>query len=133
MTEKELSKYYNLKREVQDLEERIAEFGDGVKSSKIKEVAVSGSKSTKSIQETKVELVALLTEKRISALEQYLDIERYIESVEDVEIRNIMRYRFLDLLKWEEIGEKLFQDRTWIAKKVRKYLNEEKKAHKAHD
>lgn len=131
MTEKDLSRYYNLKREVQDLEERIAEFGSGVKSAQIKDVAVSGSKSIKSIQETKVELVSLLKEKRISALEEYLAIERYIESVEDVEIRNIMRYRFLDLMKWEEIGEKLYQDRTWVAKKVRKYLNGEKKAHKA--
>lgn len=124
MTEKELSKYYNLKREVQDLEERIAEFGSGVKSAQIKEVSVSSSHSTRSIQETKVELVAKLTEKRLSALEQYLEIERYIEDVDDVEIRNIMRYRFLDLLKWEEIAEKMFQDRTTIAKKVRKYLKE---------
>ena len=124
MTEKELSKYYNLKREVQDLEERIAEFGSGVRSSQIKEVSVSSSHSTRSIQETKVELVAMLTEKRLSALEQYLEIERYIEDVEDAEIRNIMRYRFLDLLKWEEIAERMFQDRTTIAKKVRKYLKE---------
>lgn len=124
MTEKELSKYYNLKREVQDLEERIAEFGSGVKSAQIKEVSVSSSHSTRSIQETKVELVAKLTEKRLSALEQYLEIERYIEDVDDVEIRNIMRYRFLDLLKWEEIAERMFQDRTTIAKKVRKYLKE---------
>lgn len=124
MTEKELSKYYNLKREVQDLEERIAEFGSGVRSTQIKEVSVSSSHSTKSIQETKVELVARLTEKRLSALEQYLEIERYIEDVDDAEIRNIMRYRFLDLLKWEEIAERMFQDRTTIAKKVRKYLKE---------
>ena len=124
MTEKELSKYYNLKREVQDLEERIAEFGSGVKSAQIKEVSVSSSHSTRSIQETKVELVAKLTEKRLSALEQYLEIERYIEDVDDVEIRNIMRYRFLDLMKWEEIAERMFQDRTTIAKKVRKYLKE---------
>ena len=123
MTEKELSKYYNLKREVIDLEERIAEFGTGVRSNQIKEVAVSGSRKSKSIQETKVELVARLTEKRISALEQYLEIERYIEDIEDVEIRNIMRYRFLDLLKWEEISEKLYLDRTTVARKLRKYLN----------
>lgn len=124
MTEKELSKYYNLKQEVTDLEERIAEFGSGVRSTQIKEVSVSSSHSTKSIQETKVELVARLTEKRLSALEQYLEIERYIEDVEDAEIRNIMRYRFLDLMKWEEIAEKTFQDRTTVAKKVRKYLKE---------
>lgn len=124
MTEKDLSKYYNLKREVQDLEERIAEFGSGVRSTQIKEVSVSSSHSMRSIQETKVELVARLTEKRLSALEQYLEIERYIEDVEDAEIRNIMRYRFLDLLKWEDIAERMFQDRTTVAKKVRKYLKE---------
>lgn len=124
MSEKELSKYYNLKREVQDLEDRIKEFGSGVKSVPIKEVSVSSSHSTKSIQETKVELVSRYTEKRIEALEQYLAIERYIEDVEDVEIRNLMRYRFLDLMKWEDIAEKVFQDRTTISKKVRKYLKE---------
>ena len=124
MTEKELSKYYNLKREVQDLEERIAEFGSGVKSAQFKEVEVSRSRSTKSIQETKVELVSLLTEKRLSALEQYLEIERYIEEVDDAEIRNIMRYRYLDLIKWEDIADRMFQDRTTIAKKVRRYIKE---------
>lgn len=124
MSEKELSRYYNLKREVQDLEDRIKEFGSGVKSVPIKEVQVSSSHSTKSIQETKVELVSRYTEKRIEALEQYLAIERYIEEIEDVEIRNLMRYRFLDLMKWEDIAEKVFQDRTTISKKVRRYLKE---------
>lgn len=124
MTEKELSRYYFLKREVTDLEEKIAEFGTGVKSNQIKEVSVGGSRKNKSIQETKVELVARLTEKRISALEQYLAIERYIEEVDDVEMRNIMRCRFLDLMKWDDIAEKLFQERTTIAKKMRRYLQE---------
>ena len=122
MSEKELSKYFYLKKEVEDLENRIKEFGNGVRSIQIKDVQVSSSHKNKSIQETKVELVARLTEKRISALEQYLEIERYIEDVDDAEIRNIMRYRYLDLMKWEDIGEKMFQDRTSVAKKVRKYI-----------
>lgn len=129
MSEKELSKYYNLKREVQDLEDRIKEFGSGVKSVPIKEVSVSSSHSTKSIQETKVELVSRYTEKRIEALEQYLAIERYIEDVEDVEIRNIMRYRYLDLMKWEEVGEKMFQERTSVYKKMKRYLNNSHNSH----
>lgn len=124
MSEKDLSRYFYLKKEVEDLEQRIAEFGSGVKSIPIKEVSVSGSRKNQSIQETKVELVGRLTEKRLSALEQYLEIERYIEEVEDAEIRNIMRYRYLDLMKWEEIGSKMYQDRTSVAKKVRKYIRE---------
>lgn len=126
MSEKELSRYFYLKKEVEDLEDRIEEFGNGVSSMPIKEVQVSSSHKNKSIQETKIELVARLTEKRISALEQYLAIERYIEEVEDAEIRNIMRYRYLDLMKWEDIAEKMFQDRTTISKKVRRYIRENK-------
>lgn len=126
MSEKDLSRYYYLKKEVEDLENRIKEFGDGVKSIPVKEVSVSSSHKNKSIQETKVELVSRYTEKRIEALEEYLAIERYIEEVEDVEIRNIMRYRYLDLMKWEEIGERVFQDRSSVAKKMRRYLKERK-------
>ena len=124
MSEKDLSRYFYLKKEVEDLEDRIKEFGNGVSSIQIKDVQVSSSHKNKSIQETKIELVARLTEKRISALEQYLAIERYIEEVEDAEIRNIMRYRYLDLMKWEDIAEKMFQDRTTISKKVRRYIRE---------
>ena len=64
----------------------------------------------------------MLTEKRISALEQYLAIERYIESVEDVELRNIMRYRFLDLYTWDMIADLMYMDRSTVSKKVKRYL-----------
>lgn len=124
MTEKELSQYYFLKKEVEDLEQRIAEFGSGIKSSQYKEISVSSSHNAKSIQEKKVELVGMLTEKRLSALEQYVKIERYIEEVEDVEIRSIMRFRYLDLMKWEDIGAKMFLDRTSVARKLRRYIKE---------
>lgn len=104
MSEKELSKYFELKREVKDLEDRIKDV------------------QNKEESKTKVELVAMLTEKRISALEQYLEIERYIESVEDVEIRNIMRYRFLDLYTWDMIADLMYMDRSTVSKKIKRYL-----------
>ena len=105
MSEKELSKYFELKREVKDLEERIENVG----------------KLDESL--TKVELVSLLTEKRITALEQYLEIERFIEQVEDVELRNIMRYRFLDLYTWDMIADLMYMDRSTVSKKVKRYLS----------
>lgn len=104
MSEKELSKYFELKREVKDLEERIENV----------------DKLEESL--TKVELVSLLTEKRISALEQYLEIERFIEQVEDVELRNIMRYRFLDLYTWDMIADIMYMDRSTVSKKVKRYI-----------
>lgn len=104
MSEKELSTYFELKREVNDLEKRIENVG----------------KLDESL--TKVELVSLLTEKRISALEQYLAIERFIETIDDPELRNIMRYRFLDLKAWQEIADLMFMDRSTVSKKVKRYI-----------
>ena len=121
MSEKELSEYYYLKKEVEDLEQRIKEFGDGVKSTRIKEISVSSSRGGKSIQETKIELIGLLTEKRITALEQYIKIERYIEEVNDPEIRSIMRYRFLDLKKWSEIDRLTHSGNEYSKKKYYRY------------
>ena len=123
MTKKELTRYYHLKVEIEVLRERIEEFGNGVKSQQFSEDKVSSSHKGKSIQETKVELVAILTEKRMSALEEYMKIERYIDSIEEPEMRNIMRFRYLDCMKWEEIGEKYYMDRTTISKKVNRYIN----------
>lgn len=122
MNEKELSKYYYLKKEVEDLEERIITFGVGVSSVKIKELNVDSSPQYKSIQDKITELKDLWMEKRVSALEEYIKIEHYISSVEDSEIRVLLRYRYLDLLNWEQIGEKVFMDRTSVSKKIRKYL-----------
>lgn len=121
MQEKELSKYYWLKKEVADLENRLKEFGYGVKSMQINDISVTSSHINKTIQDKRIELIGLLTEKRISALEEYIKIERYIEEVEDAEIRTIMRYRFLDLKKWSEIDKLLHNGIDYSKKKYYKY------------
>ena len=125
MTEKELSKYYYLKREIKDLEDRLKELGVGLSAINLDKELSSGSSEHTSIQEK----IAIIKEKwinaRLSALEEYLKIENYIETVEEVEIRQIMRYRFLDLYDWYKIGELLHCDRTTVSKKLRKYLKGE--------
>ena len=124
MTEQELSKYFWLKKEVQDLEERIATFGVGISSVKIKELNVEGSSQYESIQEKIVQLKDLWMNKRVEALEEYIKIESFINNIPDAEIRTIARYRFLDLKKWDEIGSIMNYDRTAVSKKLRGYLNE---------
>lgn len=122
MNEKELSKFYWLNKEIKDLEERIATLDLGVSAIKYDGLSVSSSKKADSIQEKLVELKDIWMEKRVSALEEYIKIERFILSVPDEEIRLIMRYRYMDLMSWEEIGNKLGYDRTAVSKKVRSYL-----------
>lgn len=125
MTEKELSRYYYLKREIKDLEDRLKELGVGLSAINLDKELSSGSSEHTSIQEK----IAIIKDKwinaRLSALEEYLKIENYIETVEEVEIRQIMRYRFLDLYDWYKIGEVLHCDRTTVSKKLRKYLKGE--------
>lgn len=99
----ELSRLYYLKKEIKDLEDRIIEFSDGVKSMQINEVSVSGSHKNISIQEKRMELISLWIEKRVDALEECKRIERYIEEVNDPIIRQIMRYRFIDCKTWNYI------------------------------
>lgn len=122
MTENDLSKYYKLHKEVEDLKRRIIELGVGVGSIKIKEINVSGSGTKESVQEKIAMLDELYTKKSLAAIDEYVKIENYIESVEDPELRTIMRFRFLDLLTWEEIAEKTYLERTTVAKKVRRYI-----------
>lgn len=123
MKEKELSKYYYLKKEVEDLEERIETYDVGVSSVRVKELNVDSSPQFISIQEKVVELKDKWMQKRVEALEEYIKIESFIDRVDDAEIRVLLRYRYLDLLSWEQIGEKVFMDRTSVSKKIRKFLN----------
>lgn len=122
MNEKDLSKYFYLKKEVDNLEERIITLGVGVSSVKVKELNVDSSPKYASIQEKLTELKDLWMEKRVSALEEYIKIEHYITNIEDSEIRQIMRYRYLDLKKWDEIDELLHNGINYSKKKYYKYF-----------
>lgn len=122
MTESELSQYYKLRKEVEDLEVRIKEFGEGVSGIEIKDIITQSSGKRESIQEKLMLLKDKWVEKRIRALEEYLKIESYIDSVDDPEMRTIMRLRFLDLMTWEDIGGVVHLERTTVSKNMRKYL-----------
>ncbi len=129
MTEEELSNYRNLRRNADDIYERLIKLGYGVTSIPIKEVDVSSSKIPKSIQEKITELEEIWIEARLTALEQATNIVKWIESIDDQEVKIIARYKYIDLLNWTEIGEKMHCDRTTASKKMRTYL---KLSHTSH-
>lgn len=121
MTEKELSRYFWLKKEVKRLEEQLEEFGSGLKATSYEE-KVGSTGISLSLQEKRTYLIEKLINARLDALEEYIKIESYIEKVEDAEIKAIMRLRFQDLMNWYQIGEELNMDRTTASKKLRSYL-----------
>ena len=67
-----------------------------------------------------------LMEKLNQKIEKYTDellrIEGIIDTIEDIEIRTIARMRFIQHMKWEDIGEKMYLERTTCSKKLRKYI-----------
>lgn len=121
MTEKELSRYYWLKKEVEDIEktlkqieDKIKEFGYGVGASKIKEVVVNGTIQSSSIQEKYAELQEKLNQiqklyidRRLSVIEEYLKIENYINNITDDEMKIIVKMRNMDLLTWNDIADRM--------------------------
>lgn len=122
MTEKELSRYYWLKKEVKILENQLEEFGSGVSATSYEE-KIGHSGLSISLQEKRALIIEKLINARLDALEEYIKIETYINKVEDTTIRTIMILRFQELKSWDEIGIELDKDRTTVAKLLRKYLN----------
>ena len=122
MTEKELSRYYWLKKDVKLLENKLEEFGDGVSAINFDE-KIGSSGLAISIQEKRALILEKLFNARLDALEEYIKIETYINKVEDAEIKAIMVLRFQELKSWDEIGEELHMERTTASKKLRRYLN----------
>ena len=49
-------------------------------------------------------------------------IEEFLSSIEDVELRLIIRLRAVNNMKWEEIGAQLGMDRTTASKKFYKFF-----------
>ena len=74
--------------------------------------------------EKKYKLVNKLKRYQNKYILQLEFINDVIETIEDNETRLIARYRFIDNLKWQEIAEKLFKDRTACYRKLQRYLTQ---------
>ena len=49
-------------------------------------------------------------------------MEEFLSSIEDVELRLIVRLRAVNNMKWEEIGAELGMERTTVSKKFYKFF-----------
>ncbi len=107
MTKKELSQLYYLKKEIKEQQRRIAELEAAATKCTAN---ISGMPSGKGISDKVGQYAA-----QIADLKAILDlnikkcfyelnqIDRYIQSVEDPLIRQIMMYRFENHMSWRQI------------------------------
>ena len=124
ITKKELSQYYNLPREIKDIENRInrlesekkeTEYGVVKASSRSFPftehlVTVSGSTTgdTNSVIEkrriNKINLKYMFEKKKTELTQLQLEIENFINSIPDSTTRYVFRLRYYDRLSWQKIA-----------------------------
>ena len=136
MTEKEIMRYRALKRLAERKQSKIDSIWD-------KDIDVVMGKVTASskhfpyiithptvqmddpVECDRREKTCRILETEIGSLEKRMkDIEDYIDTIADPELRNIFEMRVYDGMKWIEIAEEIGDDknRTTYARKFRKYL-----------
>ena len=71
----------------------------------------------------KEELIKKLNQKIEKYTEELIRVEDIIDRIDDIEVRAIARMRFIQNMRWEDIGEKIHLERTTCSKKLRKYIN----------
>lgn len=127
MTLKELSKYHDIKVEVDDLQRRIYELETTiVKASKYSDTKIDKSiTNTSPTEELAIKLDKLrktYVGKQIRLTSELEKIEEYLCTINDSEVRTIMRKRFIDLLTWEQVALDMHYSNAVPYYKVRKYL-----------
>lgn len=134
MTKKELEQYCKLKKEVAYLQRRldklydkdIPEISGKVQASApeypciMRGVAVQMYEPKANDELNKV--IALLEDRQRRCEEKMLEVERYIDKIEDAELRQIFEMRYMEGMKLEVIAETLNQERSGIGKKITAYL-----------
>ena len=134
MTEHELMGYTYIKARIERIERRIAELEleDGLGAVNMDGMP-HGSTPGDPVARMAIARVALherLVRLRAELIEKELEIQEYIDSVEDEEVKLIIEWRFIDLLNWCAIAENLAEmtgeavDRTTPAKKIKKFLQD---------
>lgn len=121
---KGLNKLYYLKLEIENIKEEIKGIAE-ISSTEITDMpkGTGNSNPTEQCFLKKEKLLERLNFKLEKFIEERENIENKLETIEDAEVRLIARYRFIENLKWEDIGRKMHNDRSVCYRKLKKYLD----------
>ena len=125
MTKEELSKYYYLKQEIKQIEDKIEEIDSTfMRASLINcekfERKLSNPQEKRMILIEKYELKLEIAINK--SIEELIKIEEFINSIEDPENRMIFRYRYIELKSWNEISSLIHISRSAIFERHNKIL-----------
>ena len=125
MTKEELSKYYYLKQEIKQIEDKIKE----IDSTFMRASLINCEKFERKLsnpQEKRMILIEKYEQKLEIAInksiEELIKIEEFINSIEDPENRMIFRYRYIELKSWNQISSLIHISRSAIFERHNKIL-----------
>ena len=129
MTVKELNKIFYLDKEIKKIKNRIEELTELSASNPESEPGGGGERSdtvSKFVMK-KLELVELLNETLEQRIDEEIKVRKFINKIEDVEMRQIIELRFIDKMTWDDIASELSPDdkyvhRTTFIKKFNKFI-----------
>lgn len=112
MTKKELSQYYWLKREIEDMEMRLLalrEKADSPQAQRLTGMPRGGGPNDRMAEAVAdiIDLEAIIAAKRIERIHQRQRIERFIYSIEDPMTRMVFMYRCIDGCSWREVAARM--------------------------
>lgn len=140
MTKKELERYFRLQHEIKKQRRRLERYqkiqavgtvGDTVKDYRTgKGVPVKIEGFPEEVYDSGAiikELEESIRESIQESKKEVLRIEKYVKSIEDPLLREIMRCRFMECKGWREVGKENFISGDHARKMVRIYFQEKKK------
>ncbi len=69
----------------------------------------------------------LLHDKENNLLKKKIELETFINSIDDAEIRLILTLKFIDLKSWNYISRKMHYDRSTVYKKFKSFIQSNSK------
>jgi len=129
MTEKELSQLYWLNRETEKLQEDLKKLkSNGLyglyKSPMITDMPKGAAQEDKiaTYVSERLDLPGIIATNLAKIFHERNRLERYIDNIEDAEMRLIMRLRHINGLTWESIGNELGYTKQGVNKKYKSYF-----------
>ena len=142
MTKNDLNEYFWLNHEITRQKGRLARLEEKLKYTGEIVVDSTNNYSTGKARPIKIQGIAgggvelplmIVTLKREievnieKAEKMAVEIEQFIQSVEQAKLRELLRSRFIDCMDWENVGRVNYISPDHARKMVRKFLAERKK------
>ena len=129
MTVKELSQVYELEREIKEYDRKIDEL-------RARRTAISAPAFDKeptgrtdpshskveALTAEIIDLEELLRLHRLQITVEHARLERYIGSIEDSAVRQIIHLRYAELLPWPEVARRMNYTQEAVKKRLYRYL-----------